>query len=156
MKWGAQIRLWCMCAGMMLATVALPSSAQNRRDQQRSAPRPNAQQRREQPQQRHEQPRYEQPRQQPRYEQPRQERRNPSRDRQQFERSAPRPDMRREPPFQPRPQPLPQREYRPYQPPSQGHHSGQWLNQHREMPADQQRRALENDPSFRRLPRERQ
>ena len=45
---------------------------------------------------------------------------------------------------------------RPYRPPSQGHHSGQWLNQHRDMPLDQQRHALENDPQFRRLPPERQ
>ncbi|PYV79846.1 MAG: hypothetical protein DMG93_20125 [Acidobacteria bacterium] len=152
MKWGAQIRLGCMCASMMLATIALPSSAQNRRDQQRPAPHPNTQPRSEQPQPRREQPR----REQPRYEQPHQQRGKESRERQQFNRPPSPPDMRREPQFQPRPQPLPQREYRPYQPPSQGHHSGQWLNQHREMPPDQQRRALENDPSFRRLPRERQ
>jgi hypothetical protein len=64
--------------------------------------------------------------------------------------------QRREPQFQQRPQAGPPREYRPYQPPNQGHHSGQWLNQHRGMPLDQQRRALENDPAFRRLPQERQ
>ena len=45
---------------------------------------------------------------------------------------------------------------RPYQPPAQGHHSGQWLNRYRDQPLDQQRRALENDPTFRRLPRTRQ
>ena len=43
------------------------------------------------------------------------------------------------------------RDYRSYQPPRQGHHSGQWLNQHRDQPLDQQRRALERDPQFRRL-----
>lgn len=56
----------------------------------------------------------------------------------------------------PRPQFSAPRNNRPYQPPTQGHHSGQWLNQHRDLPLDQQRRALENDPQFRRLPPERQ
>ena len=133
MKLGAQIRLCCVCAGVMLATIALPSSAQNRRDQRRPDSHSNSQ---------------------PRREQPRQQRQSEPRARQQFNRPAPRPDMRREPAFQSRPEP--QRDYRPYQPPSQGHHSGQWLNQHREMPPDQQRRALENDPAFRHLPRDRQ
>jgi len=40
--------------------------------------------------------------------------------------------------------------------PEQGHHSGQWLNQHLKQPLDQQKRALENDPTFRRLPPQRQ
>jgi len=66
---------------------------------------------------------------------------------------------------QPRPQaqgqraPQPERQYqgpRPYQPPAQGHHSGQWLNQHRNLPLEQQKRALQNDPNFRRLTPERQ
>lgn len=43
-----------------------------------------------------------------------------------------------------------------YRPPQQGHHFGQWLNQHRDQPLDQQRRALQNDPAFRRLPPQRQ
>lgn len=55
-----------------------------------------------------------------------------------------------------RPQFSAPRNNRPYQPPAQGHHSGQWLNQHRDMSIDQQRHALENDPQFRRLPPERQ
>jgi hypothetical protein len=63
----------------------------------------------------------------------------------QFQREQPRPQ------FQPAP-----REYRPYQPPNQGHHSGQWLNHYRGLPPDQQRRALESDPQFRRLPSGRQ
>src|SRR5207245_8613693 len=57
------------------------------------------------------------------------------------------------------PQPTPQRENqvpRPYQPPAEGHHSGQWLNQHREQPLDQQKRALQSDPQFKRLPTDRQ
>jgi hypothetical protein len=41
-------------------------------------------------------------------------------------------------------------------PPVQGHHSGQWLRQYGDVPADQQKRALENDPQFRRLPPARQ
>src|SRR5215472_15776869 len=61
----------------------------------------------------------------------------------------------------PRPQNRPQQsqpQYAPrtYSPPAQGHHSGQWLNQHREQPLDQQKRTLENDPQFRRLPQEKQ
>ena len=56
-----------------------------------------------------------------------------------------------------RPQPsAPPRNYRPYQPPAQGHHSGQWLNQNRGLSPEQQRRALEKDPQFRRLPPQRQ
>lgn len=42
------------------------------------------------------------------------------------------------------------------QPPMQGHHSGQWLRQYGDVPPDQQRRALQNDPQFRRLPPQRQ
>src|SRR5271165_3717729 len=54
-----------------------------------------------------------------------------------------------------RPQPRNQTP-RPYQPPTQGHHAGQWLNQHRNEPLEEQRKALESDPQFRRLPPERQ
>jgi Protein of unknown function (DUF3106) len=42
------------------------------------------------------------------------------------------------------------------QPPMQGHHSGQWLRQYGDVSPDQQRRALQNDPQFRRLPAQRQ
>jgi len=61
-----------------------------------------------------------------------------------------RPQFQAEPRRESQPQP------RPYQPPAEGHHSGQWLNQHREQPLDQQRRALQSDPQFRRLPADRQ
>ncbi|MBV9342919.1 MAG: DUF3106 domain-containing protein [Acidobacteria bacterium] len=61
-----------------------------------------------------------------------------------------------QPRFQSAPEPPPQPKNRPYQPPRDGHHSGQWLNQHREQPLDEQKRALERDPAFRRLPRESQ
>jgi hypothetical protein len=43
-----------------------------------------------------------------------------------------------------------------YPPPKDGHHSGQWLNQHRTQSLDEQKRALERDPAFRRLPPENQ
>ena len=36
--------------------------------------------------------------------------------------------------------------------PSTPGHLGEWLNQHRNLPAQEQERALRNDPSFRRLP----
>ena len=42
------------------------------------------------------------------------------------------------------------------QTPTQGHHAGQWLRQYRGMPADQQQKALTNDPAFRKLPPQRQ
>lgn len=64
----------------------------------------------------------------------------------QQERSESRPQPRNEAPRPPRQ----------YQPPAEGHHSGQWLNQHRSESLDQQRRALQNDRDFRRLPPERQ
>jgi len=35
-------------------------------------------------------------------------------------------------------------------------HAGQWLRQHQNLPPEQQRRALENDPQFRKLPPQRQ
>lgn len=58
----------------------------------------------------------------------------------------------------PRSQPPQQRGQaaRTYQVPSQGHHSGQWLNKHLQQPLDQQKRVLESDPAFRRLPPQRQ
>jgi hypothetical protein len=62
-------------------------------------------------------------------------------------RSVPRPENRAVP--------APQQQ-NPYRPPAQGHHFGQWLNQHRDQPLDQQRRALQNDPQFRHLPAQRQ
>jgi hypothetical protein len=40
--------------------------------------------------------------------------------------------------------------------PSQGHHAGQWLRRYQGVPFDQQKKALESDPAFRRLPAERQ
>src|SRR5581483_1675120 len=73
--------------------------------------------------------------------------------------SRPAPQPHYQPAPQPRNQSAPQQRYdvpRPYQPPAQGHHSGQWLEQHRQLPLDQQRRALQNDPSFRRLSPQRQ
>jgi hypothetical protein len=45
---------------------------------------------------------------------------------------------------------------RPYQQPNQNRRAGQWLEQHRQMPLDQQQRALQSDPNFRRLPPQRQ
>ena len=132
-------RILCWHSGtvLLLALVTPLTFAQNRRDQQRNVPRPNVQQRQE-------------PRQQTR------ENRRESRS--QFNREPVRPQSNRElggSQSQPTPQP-PKREHRPYQPPSQGNYSGQWLNQHRAQPLDQQKRALENDPAFRRLPRETQ
>ena len=117
MRLAVQIRGWCISVVTMLALAAMPSSAQNRREQRGSVPRPNAQQHPES-----------------------------------------RPQFKQQPSVPtPRPQSPPQqREYKPYQPPAEGHHSGQWLNNHRELPLDQQRRALQNDPQFRRLPPERQ
>jgi Protein of unknown function (DUF3106) len=36
------------------------------------------------------------------------------------------------------------------------HHAGDWLRKYKNMPPEQQQKALENDPDFRRLPAERQ
>lgn len=58
------------------------------------------------------------------------------------------------PPQQSTPQSQPSRPT--YAPPKEGHHSGQWLNQHRAQSLDEQKRALERDPAFRRLPPENQ
>ena len=121
------IMKWIASAGLVLVLGVVPSLAQNRHNDQRSVPRPGREERRE------------------------------SRSQGRPESARPMPQSR--PQFQTRPQPEPQREYRPprpYQPPAEGHHSGQWLNQHREQPLDQQRRALENDPQFQSLPRDRQ
>lgn len=132
-----KIRQWCRLAGLLLALAISPSFAQNRREPQRNVPHPNVQQ----PRQENRQPRREERREsRPQFSRPA----NPQNNREQ-----PRPN------FQPVPQP-PQHLYPQYQPPTQGHHSGQWLNQQRQRPLDQQRKALEKDPAFRRLPRETQ
>ena len=39
---------------------------------------------------------------------------------------------------------------------SQGNHAGQWLRRYKDLPPDQQQKALENDPLFRSLPPGRQ
>lgn len=124
------------CVSLVLMLAAAPSLAQNRRAEQRSAPS------------------------RPSYQQPS---RAPSAPRQQ---RSPEPRSHSRPQSEPRYQAQPQRAQsaparnydvpRPYVPPAQGRHSGQWLFQHREQPLDQQRRALENDPNFRRLPAQRQ
>jgi uncharacterized protein DUF3106 len=51
-----------------------------------------------------------------------------------------------------------QRTQRPSHPQSQpqGHHAGQWLRQYKDLPPQQQQKALENDSQFRSLPPERQ
>jgi len=38
----------------------------------------------------------------------------------------------------------------------EGRHSGQWLRQHRNLPPEQQKKALESDPQFRSLPPQKQ
>src|SRR5262249_40642476 len=40
--------------------------------------------------------------------------------------------------------------------PEQGHHSGQWLRRYKDVPLEQQEKALSNDPQFRSLPQDRQ
>lgn len=126
MRVAAQFKHQCAVLSIVLA-LAVPFFAQNRHGS--SAPRSSP------PPQRSSRPAAPQPRYQspPRNYQP-----------------APRQNAPRE--NAPRQNEIP----RPYQPPAQGHHSGQWLNQHREQPLDQQRRALESDPTFRRLPPQRQ
>jgi len=138
----AQIREWCIWASLILALIALPSFAQKRQDQQHPAPRQNTQERQQEPRRESRPP--------SNREAPRREVQSPRSDNRSERR-----DVRPAPQFQPAPQP-PQREYRPYQPPAQGHHSGQWLNRQRDLPPDQRKRALESDPAFRRLPRENQ
>ncbi len=73
--------------------------------------------------------------------------------RQQSRQSVPRPPASR--PSQPESRP-PQTYTEPRMPPMQGHHSGQWLRRYGDVPAEQQRRALQSDPQFRRLPPQRQ
>jgi len=126
MKARTQIATWSATAGLLFAFSVPVASGQNRRDQ-RSVPQPSHQQSR---------PSYSQPRSQsrPQYQAPPRP-------------SASRPDFRSAP--------VPQRQNS-YRPPEQGHHFGQWLNQHRDQPLDQQRRALQNDPQFRHLPPQRQ
>jgi hypothetical protein len=70
----------------------------------------------------------------------------------------PHPQPQARPQFQSRPQAEPPRQSppRPYQPPAEGHHSGQWLDQHRNQSLEQQRQALRNDRDFRQLSPERQ
>jgi len=131
MRLHATIRNWCSSAGLLLTLVALPSLAQNHRDQKSNVPRPNPQQQRQENRQ------------------PRREERRESRPQQNLNRDAH--AAQETQPAPPAPHLYPQ-----YQPPAQGHHSGQWLNQQRQKPPDQQRKALENDPAFRRLPRETQ
>ena len=126
----ATIRKWCSSAGLLLL-VASPSLAQNHHNQQANVPRPNQHPQRQENRQ------------------PRSEERRETRP-QNLNRDAARPAP------QSQPAPQPPHLYPQYQPPAQGHHSGQWLNQQRQKPPDQQRRALENDPAFRRLPRETQ
>jgi hypothetical protein len=53
------------------------------------------------------------------------------------------------PPAQAQPQ-------RPQQQPSPQHHAGQWLRRYKDLPPDQQKRALDSDPQFRSLPEQRQ
>jgi|SRR6266496_186030 len=142
----AQIRQWGIWASLMLVLIALPSFAQKRQDQQRSAPRPS-QERRPEPRRESRPP--------SNREAPRREAQAPRPDIRRSDNRSERRDMRTAPQFQPAPQP-PQHEYRSYQPPTQGHHSGQWLNRQRELPPDQRKRVLESDPGFRRLPRESQ
>jgi len=45
---------------------------------------------------------------------------------------------------------------RPPEAPQSGHHAGQWLRRYKDVPADQQQKALNSDPQFRSLPAERQ
>ncbi len=69
---------------------------------------------------------------------------------------APRPSRQDRTESRPQPHNEAQRPPRQYQPPSEGHHSGQWLNQHRGQSLEQQQQALRNDRDFRRLSPDRQ
>lgn len=69
---------------------------------------------------------------------------------------APRPSREQRSESRPQPHYEAPRPPRQYQPPAQGHHSGQWLSQHRGESPEQQRQALRNDRDFRRLPPDRQ
>ncbi len=46
--------------------------------------------------------------------------------------------------------------YQPRTPQNQPGHAGSWLRRYKDLPPAQQRRALENDPQFRRLPPQQQ
>ena len=52
-----------------------------------------------------------------------------------------------------RPAPMPQQHMSrpPAAPPQQQGHAGDWLRQHKDLPPEEQERALQNDPNFRRL-----
>src|SRR5438093_4955412 len=117
MKTATQFGTWLSSAALMLALV-VPALTQNRRNDQRSAPRPNRQEQHAAPRPNRQESRPSRP-EGPRHESPRHE--------------APRPENHPQPQFQQPRNDVP----RPYQPPAQGHHSGQWLNQHRELPLDQ-------------------
>jgi len=58
----------------------------------------------------------------------------------------------------PKPKPPMQGEMRAGQPPvsAQRGHSGDWLRRYKDLPPDEQERALQNDPAFQKLPQERQ
>ena len=134
MKIRAQFGQRLAVFSMMLALAAAPCVAQNHRND-RSAPPPRQEPSHSQPSP--QQQRSSQPQGQPRYQST--------------------PQRGYQPAPQGRYQPAPQREVpRPYSPPAQGHHSGQWLDRYRQQPLDQQRRALQSDPNFRRLPPQRQ
>lgn len=130
MKVAAKFGYWLVSLSILPGLTVVPCFAQNRRSNGNSVPRPG-------------------------YHAPSRSQQQPSR--RPEGRYQPRPQSRPEAPQ--RYQPEPQRNYqvpRPYEPPLQGRHSGQWLYQHRDQPLSQQRRALENDPTFRRLPAQRQ
>ena len=73
------------------------------------------------------------------------------------DRQAPRPNKQpNRPSYQPN-RPNYQAVPRPPQSNSEsGHHAGQWLRRYKDVPLDQQEKALNNDPDFRKLPSERQ
>jgi len=110
----------------LLLALSVPVTFAQNRRDQRSVPQPSHQPSR------------------PSYSQPRSQSRPQS---QPPRASSSRPDYRSAP--------APQRQNT-YRPPEQGHHFGQWLDQHREQPLDQQRRALQTDPQFRHLSPQRQ
>jgi hypothetical protein len=131
MKAQSQITKW-VSAGIVLMLAVVPSFAQDHRNEQRSVPRPGNNEQRQSRSQ------------------------NPPQSGHR-EAQARRPEPQPRPQLQPAPEPQRQSQPpRPYQPPVGGHHSGQWLDQHRTQPLDQQRRALQSDPQFRRLPPDRQ
>ena len=132
MLWRGKLGRWCTRLAVVVFVAALPLLAQRDRRQERPAARPpeNRVEHRNAPQQRREA-------------------------RPEFRQQAPRPGPRNVP-REASPPPAAARDYPRYQPPTQGHHFGQWLNRHRDQPLEQQRQALQRDPAFRRLPRARQ